>query len=84
MSDECMAQRDLLFGEISRERTAQDEQWGGAIHDDSHEPWEWCNCIAKQNRLARDADEVEEYESRLVKVAALAIAAIESSRRQRA
>lgn len=78
-----MAERDLLFGKISRERARQDEEWGGADHDDSHERSDWVGFIEKQCRLARTASErpIDDYESRMVKIAALAIAAIESSRR---
>lgn len=78
-----MVERDLLFGEISRERSKQDAQWGGAIHDDSHEPWEWCAYIGKHNLMADSADTTQDYEARMIKIAALAIAAIESSRRKR-
>lgn len=84
MSEDCMLERDLLFGEISRERAAQDEQWGGKTHDDSHERFEWLDWIHKQESRAFDVfDKPAAFESRMVKIAALAIAAIESSRRQR-
>lgn len=73
-----------VFAEISRERAAQDEQWGGYIHDDSHERDAWFNWIQKQNSYAfKNSDNPYEFEHRMVKVAALAVAAIESSRRQR-
>ena len=52
---DCMAERDLLFGEITRERASQDEEWGGAEHDDSHEHGDWVRFIEKQCRLARTA-----------------------------
>lgn len=85
--NECNAERDLIFGEITRERASQDEEWGGATHDDSHERYEWAVFIRKQNNLGEQAayysTKAEEFESRMVKVAALALAAIESSRRQR-
>ena len=72
------------FDEINKERCAQDEQWGGQTHDDSHERFEWCVYIRKQNMLADHASsDPQEFEDRMVKVAALAVAAIESSRRQR-
>lgn len=83
MSD-CNADRDLIFGEISGERARQDEQWGGSIHDDSHDLFDWCEYIRKQNNRAIGAALTPiAFEERMVKVAALAIAAIESSRRQR-
>jgi hypothetical protein len=84
MNQECNAERDLIFGEITRERAAQDEQWGGPTHDDSHDRHEWCEYIRKQNNHAvSSAHNATVFEARMVKVAALALAAIESSRRQR-
>lgn len=83
MSD-CAADRDLIFGEISAERRRQDEEWGGSAHDDSHELFEWGEFIRKQNNAAiGNFSKPQEFEARMVKVAALAVAAIESSRRQR-
>lgn len=85
----CTTERDLLFGEISRERDRQDRIWGGVEHDDSHSRQDWLSFIHKQGRLAEQAwspsavAEKEFFESRMVKIAALAIAAIESSRRKR-
>jgi hypothetical protein len=78
---DCMPGRDLLFGRISRERTRQDEEWGGAEHDDSHNHQDWVIFISKQIGLAL-AYRSNDFESRMIKVAALAIAAIESSRRK--
>ena len=75
---------DLIIGEIGIERRAQDQQWGGPAHDDAHVGTEWADYIHKQNTLASvQALNPEQFESRMVKVAALAIAAIESSRRKR-
>ncbi len=73
-----------IYLEIGVERTAQDAQWGGSMHDDSHERFEWCEYIRKQNNSAvSSSHNPEVFEQRMVKVAALAVAAIESSRRQR-
>jgi hypothetical protein len=79
--------RDTIFAQIDRERFAQDAQWGGAEHDKSHELFEWAHFIDKQNRLARQAGiwiavptMREEFETRMIKIAALAVAAIEASR----
>lgn len=80
---ECNADRDLILGEISAERQRQDEQWGGPTHDDSHELFEWGEFIRKQNNAAISCSHTpREFEARMVKVAALALAAIEASRRQ--
>lgn len=75
---------DEIFALISRERAIQDEEWGGAEHDDSHERLDWINFIEKQCRIIRMGErpyQLDDYESRLVKIAAIAIAAIESDRR---
>ena len=67
--------RLMAFRDVSAERNRQDEQWGGAQHDDQHNAVEWVNCINSQlHRLCNRA----ERRDRLVKIAALAIAAIES------
>ena len=72
---------EAVCRDVLAERVAQDQQWGGSTHDDNHRPDEWCLYIDKQRRLARDADDPRAYESRLIKIAALAVAAIQSSRR---
>ena len=75
---------DWAIVDIAAERDAQDKQGGGLVHDDSHERFEWCSFIGKQVRAADlYAGDPLKFESRMIKVAALAIAAIESSRRQR-
>ena len=79
---------------IVNERTAQVEQWGGNDHDDHHNRY-----IMKQLDRARyepyspESEErvirtfsianAAEFEARMVKVAALAIAAAQSVRRRR-
>ena len=74
-----------IFDEIIAERAAQDEQWGGKAHDDSHDRFEWCCYISKQNSRADIASANGPlFEARMIKVAALAVAAVESSRRQSA
>jgi hypothetical protein len=74
--------RSNIFDLIDQERQSQDAQWGGAIHDDSHDLSAWHWFISKQLKLT-DTRIPEIFEHRMVKVAALAVAAIESSRRQR-
>ena len=68
------------------ERVYQNKKWGGAAHDDHHTSWDWCNLIAHQNVLAKqvalrgvlpDGDPLE-WRTRMVKIAALAIAAVGS------
>lgn len=72
-----------VIAEIDAERRQQDVQWGGASHDDKHTPGEFLQYILKQHTLGRlEYTEDFPYEgavrSRLLKIAALAIAAIES------
>jgi hypothetical protein len=66
---------------ISDERTRQDAQWGGHAHDDTHSPEDWIDFIEKQVELARELignGTDAELQSRLVKIAALAVASYEA------
>jgi hypothetical protein len=81
-----------IYEEIKSERLREDEEWGGAAHDDIHEAEKWCSFLRHQVRLADRAcslatDEItgaEEqilingYRERLIKIAAVALAATES------
>ncbi len=75
-------QREIIDA-IMQERIAQDKKWGGASHDDQHNAWDWIQYIRNQESKAFIAEDFDEYDSRMVKVAALAIAALESTRRKR-
>jgi hypothetical protein len=73
-----------VIDEIDAERARQDVQWGGPAHDDQHHPDEWIDYINKQARagwLAAVTPHPVEYRERLVKIAALAVAALESMTR---
>ncbi|NJM74642.1 MAG: hypothetical protein HC852_01410 [Acaryochloridaceae cyanobacterium RU_4_10] len=69
-----------IFTKIEQECEKQDTEWDGALHDDEHSLEDWIDFIDAQ------INRVEECEStnllgareRLIKVAALAVAAIES------
>lgn len=73
-----------VYAHIKAERARQDAQWGGTAHDDTHDPAEWVKFLDKQLTAADaltptvQAGEDEAYRERLVKIAALAVAAIES------
>jgi hypothetical protein len=82
-----------IYAEIKSERLREDEEWGGAAHDDMHEPEKWCGFLRHQVRLADRAacslatDEItgeeeqaliDAYRERLIKIAAVALAATES------
>lgn len=67
-----------VYKDIIAERFAQDRQWGGPDHDDGHHPLDWIPIIDKQlSKILFDTDQIQRR-SRFVKVAAIAVAAIES------
>lgn len=66
-----------ILEEIKAERSAQDAQWGGAEHDDEHDSSEFCGFIAAQIEKC-DHGRGPDVRERLIKIAALAVAAVES------
>lgn len=96
MLDEIRGQLDdgeRIILDVVRERMRQDEQWGGSRHDDTHHAGEWLQYIGKQQVLAvnetiADDDlrlvDPQGYRERLVKIAALAVAALQSHDRKSA
>lgn len=69
------------------ERDRQDEQWGGPTHDDTHDVFDWARYIGQQIEKLGDLPDgqmpsPEQARERLVKIAALAFAAIESHDRK--
>lgn len=78
--------RDGLGGVLATVRSyraVQDEEHGGPSHDDTHNADDWKRFIDKFNHRARFAVRAEDRERDLFHVAALAVAAIQSSRRIR-
>lgn len=70
-----------VIGEVRQERWRQDRKWGGAEHDDGLSVDEWHNTIADYNGWARRMAKMgstDKARRRLIQVAALAIAAVES------
>lgn len=74
--------RYMLFDAIHAERERQDRKWGGPRHDDEHSKRDWIAFIVEQAADASKAVWPEEYETAMVKVAAVAVAAIESNARR--
>jgi hypothetical protein len=74
----------LALSDILAERSRQDTKWGGPDHDDTHPPFEWVEIVAHQ--VERTIDEGTErpgadaavVRARLVKIAAVALAGIQS------
>jgi hypothetical protein len=74
-----------IFNEITEERSRQDQQWGGSEHDDTHDSLDFTMFIQlqalKHNRAFVRNKHIECRE-RLIKIAALAVAAVESMDRR--
>ena len=70
-----------IYTELKQERKHQDKKWGGPLHDDTHDEDDWEAFIHERllgvprfdGGLAHDP-----YRHRMIEIAALAIAAIES------
>jgi hypothetical protein len=68
-----------VYDEIKTERAAQDVKWGGPLHDDTHTPDHWVNFVIEHAEDAiSDEHHLSAYRKEMVRVAALAVAAIES------
>jgi len=65
------------------ERARQRAKWGDEDHDDHHNAWDWIAFITKQlGRAVKPGDgggpeDARKYRYQMVRVAALAVAAIE-------
>jgi len=70
-----------IFAEILQERMAQDKQWGGEDHDRKHTIYDWVALLAKHLGKSMGTSRTDNYgvvfRRQMVKVAALAVAAIE-------
>ena len=71
----------LALSNILQERIRQDQQWGGQSHDDTHNMDDWFKYILYQLDRSRYEPDTETKRYRLVKIAALALAAVESTDR---
>ncbi len=83
----AQGQKDAVtvFVEVLFERERQDEQHGGALHDDTHAPMDWINLVEDQiDKLGSEGGDNASIpdtaliRARLVKIGALAIAGIRS------
>lgn len=73
--------RISIYAEIEAERLKQDAQWGGPDGDDNNRSADWLRFINKQLNHAYTASQAE-CRGRLIKIAALATAAVESMDRK--
>jgi len=71
-----------IITKIVKERERQDQQWGGAKHDDQHSVYDFVHYMEKfKDRIRRPSMPVDElldqHEDSYLKIAALAIAGLE-------
>jgi hypothetical protein len=78
-----LAEQLRIASEVIGERDRQDFQWGGAAHDDQHSSHDFVRFIAKQVESSCH-ENASRHRNRLLKIAALAIAAIEAIDRRAA
>ena len=83
LQDDARAQAlSKIVQDVRDERARQDAQWGGPIVDDTRSLSDWTYHIAKQSHKISfaegEADNPEHFRERFIKIAALAVAAVES------
>ncbi len=71
----------MVYDEIKQERARQDAKWGGPAHDDEHDIDDFGDFIA-QKLAHMSAGSPAWKRAKLVQIAALAVAAIESADRK--
>lgn len=82
--------REEIFNSINKEREYQDNKWGGPTIDDKYNSFnDWVAYISKYSTRwfpggfpPYDASVTEAFKQSMIKVAALAVAAIEQVDRQ--
>lgn len=79
-----------VYEEIKSERDYQDKKWGHTADDTLNTPWMWAAYIAryatnwmKGTFLPIGTSATEDFRESMVKVAAIAVAAVESLDRQK-
>lgn len=71
-----------IIEEVLQQCDRNDAQWGGDEHDDTHYPVEWIAFIDHQFYKLEEKDGLLEFRERMIKVASLAIQAVESCDRK--
>jgi hypothetical protein len=70
--------QEAVLNEIRAERQYQDSIWGGPEHDDTNTERNWADYIVEYLSGLSPRTQHKGFRERMVKVAALAVAAIES------
>jgi hypothetical protein len=67
-----------VWKEIKKERKAQDKKWGGPGHDDRHTSHDWVSYLTKHvGKAVMFPWDKTLFRNQMVRVAAVAVAAIE-------
>lgn len=74
LRERAESKRSGIWLQIMHEREKQDAEWGGPDHDDEHTPLDWTSYIEKHAGKALS----QHFRQQMIRVAALAVAAIES------
>lgn len=75
---EARAFPNHVWREILQERSRQVEQWGGEVHDDLHSNYDWIAYLTKHvGKAVQWPFKLADFRYQMVRVAALAVAAIE-------
>lgn len=73
-----------LYGEIKAEWERQDAKWGGPGHDDAHSNFDWIVYLTKHvGKAVSWPFDKSRFRTQMVRVAALAVAAIEWADRRK-
>ena len=73
-----------VVAEVMAERDRQDRKWGGPTHDRVHSEADWCRYVREHEIRAESAlagepiREGDDWRTQMVRIAPLAVAAIES------
>jgi hypothetical protein len=72
------SKQTAIFSEIASEREYQDSLWGGPESDDRNSQPQWSSYITEYANMSSPRTKNRPFRERMLKVAALAVAAIES------
>lgn len=67
-----------VIDDVMEQCAKNDDQWGGDSHDDSHSETDWMAFIDHQLYKLEEGYGLSQFRERMIKVAALAIQAVES------
>lgn len=75
--------KSKIYRSITAERNRQDKKWGGRKHDDEHTAADWDRFILAQFGPWQKDAFGRDFRTRMTRVAALAVAALEADARKK-